>query len=297
MEILNFTPFIRYHSSGSVEERDSPSEEYEYMNKQTCLLPPSPRRPSELPKDSAPNRRRSCGTQLCPAGGAAAQPRRHSAYPDCRAVEPPRVRVMLDSDGNSPSSTTDDESGEDGRRQSRESEGVEYEYMDLCSGGGSRSGSAGSKRDVETIGAASAERDGGMEVEEEEEDGGNEQQDHEDYHYVNKQPRLRPMLRGRGGLTVQGPGGGAAGGIGEVYEYEEMDSLVAPPGGGDRGEYENLAGGEGDGGVAAASEEARRSSVGYLKLHAGVGESGDHSFDNPDYWHSRLFLKADAVRT
>uniref|UniRef100_A0A674EF02 Receptor protein-tyrosine kinase n=1 Tax=Salmo trutta TaxID=8032 RepID=A0A674EF02_SALTR len=39
---------------------------------------------------------------------------------------------------------------------------------------------------------------------------------------------------------------------------------------------------------------------GYIKVCSGVGvvePSSNTSFDNPDYWHSRLFLKADAVRT
>uniref|UniRef100_A0A8C7Q297 Receptor protein-tyrosine kinase n=1 Tax=Oncorhynchus mykiss TaxID=8022 RepID=A0A8C7Q297_ONCMY len=39
---------------------------------------------------------------------------------------------------------------------------------------------------------------------------------------------------------------------------------------------------------------------GYIKACSGVGAvepSSNTSFDNPDYWHSRLFLKADAVRT
>ncbi|KAJ8358695.1 hypothetical protein SKAU_G00152200 [Synaphobranchus kaupii] len=286
-------------SPGPMEEQDSPSEEYEYMNKQTSLLPPSPRRPSELPKDRARNRGQNvsplpspaCSTRLCPAGGD--KDDGNSAYTDCRAVKPPRASLsgskdaMLDSDGNSPSSTTDDESGEEGRRRSRESgAGVEYEYMDLCRGG-SRTGSAGSKRDVESTGRASAEREREP-AEEEDED---EQRDNEDYHYVNKQPRLRPTLKGPG-AGVRARAGGTA--EGEVYEYEEMDSLVAPPGGGDRGEYENFAAGDADGdGGAARSEGTRRSGVrGYLK------QSGDHSFDNPDYWHSMLFLKADtAVRT
>ncbi|KAM9785522.1 receptor tyrosine-protein kinase erbB-3b [Neosynchiropus ocellatus] len=35
---------------------------------------------------------------------------------------------------------------------------------------------------------------------------------------------------------------------------------------------------------------------GYIKVRAGVGEAGA-SFDNPDYWHSRLLLQPDAVRT
>uniref|UniRef100_A0A8C7JIS9 Receptor protein-tyrosine kinase n=1 Tax=Oncorhynchus kisutch TaxID=8019 RepID=A0A8C7JIS9_ONCKI len=39
---------------------------------------------------------------------------------------------------------------------------------------------------------------------------------------------------------------------------------------------------------------------GYIKACSGVGvvePSSNTSFDNPDYWHSRLFLKPDAVRT
>lgn len=37
---------------------------------------------------------------------------------------------------------------------------------------------------------------------------------------------------------------------------------------------------------------------GYIRVCAGMGEPGSSSsFDNPDYWHSRLFLKPDAVRT
>ncbi|KAJ8260136.1 hypothetical protein GJAV_G00177460 [Gymnothorax javanicus] len=288
---------------GSMEERDSPSEEYEYMNRQTHLLPLSPRRPSDPARKNrlnvSPLPSSIHNTQLCSAGTGDKDDQ--SGYTDCRPVEPTRLSLlarrgaMLDSDGNSPSSTTDDESGEDGRRQSRESESMGYEYVDLYNGESS-AGSTSSKRDVQSMGAASAESERALE----EENGEIEQQNNEEYHEMNKQPGPRPTLKARGGLTVHGPAGGAGSSIavGEVYEYEEMDSLAAPPGGRDGSEYENLVAADGDGVAVARAEGVRRSGVGgYVKLQAGVGESGDCSFDNPDYWHSQLFLKADAMRT
>lgn len=81
------------------------------------------------------------------------------------------------------------------------------------------------------------------------------------------------------------------GGEGEVDEYEDMDSLAAP-GAGDPVEYENLQG-EGEGVVRAIG--GQRTGMGaFVKVRAGVGvgePGGDCSFDNPDYWQSRLFLK------
>ncbi|KAJ8403976.1 hypothetical protein AAFF_G00343260 [Aldrovandia affinis] len=293
-------------SSGPMGVRGSPSEEYEYMNKQTYLLPASHRRSSDRPEDRARNGRQKVSplpspaysTLLCPAGG---DREAGEDYTDCRAVQPPKASLSgekgatSDGDSDSPSSATD---SEEGRGRSQEPEAMEYEYMDICRAE-NRTASTGSRRDAETMGTASVEKEkeGGeeeQEEEEEEEEGerGNEQRDEEDYHYVNKQPRLRPTLKGRGGL------GGEAG-EGEAYEYEEMDSLAVAPGGGDRTEYENLEMGQGDGGGAPGAGGVCRSGPagGYLKLHSGVGESGDCSFDNPDYWHSRLFLKMDAVRT
>uniref|UniRef100_A0A671WU90 Receptor protein-tyrosine kinase n=1 Tax=Sparus aurata TaxID=8175 RepID=A0A671WU90_SPAAU len=83
----------------------------------------------------------------------------------------------------------------------------------------------------------------------------------------------------------------------EVEEYEEMTRLGVAPGGWEQPDYQNLP----VKGRAAAEEtgSSRCAGIGgYIKVCAGVGEPGSNtSFDNPDYWHSRLFLKPDAVRT
>uniref|UniRef100_A0A671WTG1 Receptor protein-tyrosine kinase n=1 Tax=Sparus aurata TaxID=8175 RepID=A0A671WTG1_SPAAU len=82
-----------------------------------------------------------------------------------------------------------------------------------------------------------------------------------------------------------------------VEEYEEMTRLGVAPGGWEQPDYQNLP----VKGRAAAEEtgSSRCAGIGgYIKVCAGVGEPGSNtSFDNPDYWHSRLFLKPDAVRT
>uniref|UniRef100_A0A8C3A3X6 Receptor protein-tyrosine kinase n=1 Tax=Cyclopterus lumpus TaxID=8103 RepID=A0A8C3A3X6_CYCLU len=84
----------------------------------------------------------------------------------------------------------------------------------------------------------------------------------------------------------------------EAYEYEDMDSFVAlRPG--DAVVYHNL---QRKGEGAVGDTEAHRSGFEpYVKVRAGVGvgepTAGDRSFDNPDYWHSRMFLKPNAVPT
>uniref|UniRef100_A0A8C8HJC4 Receptor protein-tyrosine kinase n=1 Tax=Oncorhynchus tshawytscha TaxID=74940 RepID=A0A8C8HJC4_ONCTS len=99
-------------------------------------------------------------------------------------------------------------------------------------------------------------------------------------------------LRSREGLRMQ------RGGEGEVDEYEDMDSLAAP-GAGDPVEYENLQG-EGEGVVEGMGGQHTGMGA-FVKVRAGVGVGepggGDRSFDNPDYWQSRLFLKPNAVST
>uniref|UniRef100_A0A8C8HH31 Receptor protein-tyrosine kinase n=1 Tax=Oncorhynchus tshawytscha TaxID=74940 RepID=A0A8C8HH31_ONCTS len=99
----------------------------------------------------------------------------------------------------------------------------------------------------------------------------------DDYHYTNRMQR---------------------GGEGEVDEYEDMDSLAAP-GAGDPVEYENLQG-EGEGVVEGMGGQHTGMGA-FVKVRAGVGVGepggGDRSFDNPDYWQSRLFLKPNAVST
>uniref|UniRef100_A0A8C7F2T1 Receptor protein-tyrosine kinase n=1 Tax=Oncorhynchus kisutch TaxID=8019 RepID=A0A8C7F2T1_ONCKI len=126
------------------------------------------------------------------------------------------------------------------------------------------------------------------EVEEEDD----EYVEEDDYHYTNRQPKLRQALRSREGLRMQ------RGGEGEVDEYEDMDSLAAP-GAGDPVEYENLQG-EGEGVVEGMGGQHTGMGA-FVKVRAGVGVGepggGDRSFDNPDYWQSRLFLKPNAVST
>uniref|UniRef100_A0A673IRQ2 Receptor protein-tyrosine kinase n=1 Tax=Sinocyclocheilus rhinocerous TaxID=307959 RepID=A0A673IRQ2_9TELE len=94
-------------------------------------------------------------------------------------------------------------------------------------------------------------------------------------------PRLRNSLRVQG--LMQGEG--------EVYEYEDMDSLAA--GGASAAEYQNLEG-EDEESVGLTDEPRRPGPEEYLKVHAGMEHK---AFDNPDYWHSRSFHKASAVRT
>uniref|UniRef100_A0A671Q1T1 Receptor protein-tyrosine kinase n=1 Tax=Sinocyclocheilus anshuiensis TaxID=1608454 RepID=A0A671Q1T1_9TELE len=103
----------------------------------------------------------------------------------------------------------------------------------------------------------------------------------EDYQYTNHQPRLRNSLRVQG--LMQGEG--------EVYEYEDMDSLAA--GGASAAEYQNLEG-EDEESVGLTDEPRSLGPEEYLKVHAGTEHK---AFDNPDYWHSRSFHKANAVRT
>lgn len=83
----------------------------------------------------------------------------------------------------------------------------------------------------------------------------------------------------------------------KVEEYEEMAHTEATPTGWEQANYQNL-----PLKMNAGNEEAdgdRCVGIGdYIKVCAVMGDPGGNtSFDNPDYWHSRLFLKPDAVRT
>uniref|UniRef100_A0A8C2DQG6 Receptor protein-tyrosine kinase n=1 Tax=Cyprinus carpio TaxID=7962 RepID=A0A8C2DQG6_CYPCA len=97
--------------------------------------------------------------------------------------------------------------------------------------------------------------------------------------YTNCQPQLRNSLRVQGLME------------GEVYEYEDMDSLAA--GGASAAEYQNLEG-EDEESVGLTDEPRTPGPEKYLKVHAGMEHK---AFDNPDYWHSRSFQKANVVRT
>uniref|UniRef100_A0A8C1I0N2 Receptor protein-tyrosine kinase n=1 Tax=Cyprinus carpio carpio TaxID=630221 RepID=A0A8C1I0N2_CYPCA len=92
-------------------------------------------------------------------------------------------------------------------------------------------------------------------------------------------------------LKLHLPRPGLMQGEGEVYEYEDMDSLAA--GGASAAEYQNLEG-EDEESVGLTDEPRSLGPGKYLKVHAGMEHK---AFDNPDYWHSRSFQKANAVRT
>ncbi|XP_074500456.1 receptor tyrosine-protein kinase erbB-3b [Sebastes fasciatus] len=111
---------------------------------------------------------------------------------------------------------------------------------------------------------------------------------------TNKQPALQGAHLSC--MAMPGPDVLTAGGE-MVEEYEEMTTFGVVPSGWEQADYQNLP-------VKgrAVSEETgsgRCAGIGgYIKVCAGMGEPGNNtSFDNPDYWHSRLFLKPDAVRT
>lgn len=120
-----------------------------------------------------------------------------------------------------------------------------------------------------------------------------DEEEEERNHCTNKQPTLEgnlcSMVMPRPDvLTAEGE---------TVEEYEEMTRFGVVPSGWEQADYQNLP-------VKgrAVSEEmggGRCAGIGgYIKVCAGMGEPGSNtSFDNPDYWHSRLFLKPDAVRT
>lgn len=82
-----------------------------------------------------------------------------------------------------------------------------------------------------------------------------------------------------------------------VEEYEEMAKIASGPDGWELPEYQNLP--ENDTAVSEELGGTRCAGIGgYIKVCAGMGDPGSNaSFDNPDYWHSRLFLKPDALRT
>lgn len=165
---------------------------------------------------------------------------------------------------------------------------VEYEYMDI----------RGSDKDESPPGHPSIPPPTltpvrmGREVmdEEEEEEEEDEYVEDSNYHYTNRQPKLRQALQDMKAPKTKG------GDEGQSYEYEDMEGFATlQPG--DIVVYQNLQR-EGTGG----GPEAQRSGFdAYVKVRAGVGvgepATGDRSFDNPDYWHSRLFLKPKAVPT
>lgn len=167
-----------------------------------------------------------------------------------------------------------------------------YEYMDIRRSNSTEGDDpawerCGSQTSVNSA-AESEETDQIVEVlkkEHEEEEG------EEKHHNTNKQPALMGNVSSMVMPDVLTAGGEM------VEEYEEMTGLGVVPNGWEQADYQNL---PVKGRVVSEETGSGRCAGigGYIKVCAGMGEPGSNtSFDNPDYWHSRLFLKPDAVRT
>lgn len=119
------------------------------------------------------------------------------------------------------------------------------------------------------------------------------EEEEEKCHNTSKQPTLQGNL---GSMVIPKPDV-LTDGVEKVEEYEEMTRSEVVSNGWEQADYQNLP----VKGRAVCEEmgSGRCAGIGgYIKVCAGMGEPGSKtSFDNPDYWHSRLFLKPDAVRT
>lgn len=256
------------HSSGPLDDPDS--EEYEYMNKQASVTTLPPRRSAIRDSFKGPKttRRRSSTVQ-----------------PQDAACSGEVVTSREDSRGHTGNKNKGTNHSSDSEDQvSRE---VAYEYMDVRAFETEKDGPPTREPPHPKTTNHEDTRIRGEVEDKEDED---EYVEDDNYHYTNRQPNLRQALQGGKGSKMPGMGEG------EAYEYEEMDSLAAAAAG-HSAEYENLQGQE-EGAVGGT--ETQQSGFGpSVKVRAGVGvvepDSADRSFDNPDYWHSRMFL--NAVRT
>lgn len=258
------------YSSGPLDDPDS--EEYEYMNKQASVTSLPTRRNSTI-KDGfqRPKITKRQSSSILPQDAA-------STGDVTSSGEDSGGHCGNKNKGTNHSSDSEDQV----------SRGVEHEYMDLRSFETENGPPTREPPHLKTTNHEDLRVRGKVEDEENED----KYVEDDNYQYTNRQPNLRQALQDGKGLKTQGMDEEQA------YEYEEMDSLAAPAAGGSA-EYENLQG-EGEG--AVGSTETHRPGFGTcVKVRAGVGvvEPGgtDRSFDNPDYWHSRMFLKPSAVST
>ncbi|XP_077429278.1 receptor tyrosine-protein kinase erbB-3a isoform X1 [Vanacampus margaritifer] len=240
------------HSSGLLYNMND--EEYEYMNKQTSLLP---RINSHL-KDNG-----------------------HRLKANKKRTSSLSSQVTASLGDVTPSIRNNHSSQQLGSQE------VKYEYMDIrCS----EMDEDPPTHDPPPPPPPPPLIAAGMTEEEEKDE--EEYVEDSNYHYTNRQPKLRQALRENKALKIQDRDGG------EAYEYEDMDCFTAVKPA-DAAVYQNMqTGGEGE----PSGTAARQLGVNpYVKVRAGVevGDpvSGDRSFDNPDYWHSRMFLKPKAVPT
>ncbi|XP_029908155.1 receptor tyrosine-protein kinase erbB-3a isoform X2 [Myripristis murdjan] len=255
---LSHDKMWRAHSAGLLD--DPENEEYEYMNKQLSIPYLSPRRSH---KDNCLRKDKKQTPSL-----------------------PAQATGNIASSTVSTGDHTRNEDNATKHNSDPKHQGcqeIEYEYMDI--------------RGIEKEDASppvhepplpASTRVGG-EVEEEDVD----EYIDSNYQYTNEQPKLRQALRDRKELKIHGRDEEE-----EAYEYEEMDSLAAP-GARDIAVYQNMRGEE-EGAVGGTeTQQSGFDPCVKVRTSVGVGEpaSGDRSFDNPDYWHSRMLPKPKAVRT
>uniref|UniRef100_A0ACB8EP00 Uncharacterized protein n=1 Tax=Sphaerodactylus townsendi TaxID=933632 RepID=A0ACB8EP00_9SAUR len=106
-----------------------------------------------------------------------------------------------------------------------------------------------------------------------------EEDEEEDYEYMNKQPKLSKSLSSirssRGDYTDMDSG--ITQGSPDEQGYEEMDAVLPPV-------------------QCPGCQSPPCPQNGFMKPLRTL-EASDCAFDNPDYWHSRLFTKANVQRT
>ncbi|XP_030585690.1 receptor tyrosine-protein kinase erbB-3a isoform X2 [Archocentrus centrarchus] len=231
----------RMGKSRSSDLLDYPDDdEYEYMNKQVSLTPVLPRQSSHWLK---PNKKRTSSVSSRVTASS------------CDTA------VSVEVKGGHTRSKDNSDSEQQGYSE------AEYEYMDIR---GSEKPEGPPGRDPPPPPTPARMRGKPAEEDEYVEDS--------NYHYTNRQPKLRQALQDKKELNVQGT---------EAYEYEDMDCFSASPPE-DAAVYQNIQ--REQKGAVGGREQYQSGFDPSVKVRAG-------SFDNPGYWHSRMFLKPNAVQT
>ncbi|XP_026872274.2 receptor tyrosine-protein kinase erbB-3b isoform X2 [Electrophorus electricus] len=265
----------------------NPSQEYELMNTQLTMLPCPPRDSTDVPasllRQSSCTDPLTCGTSLSPeevSGSADTQKRvecNDAHNEDTAAHEDRPVPVARDGQ-REPSEGTSEDCADIAEALPQQVV-VEYEYMDIRtepkpeqpqSGSEVRTGSSGEK-DKKSNSKCEANR-----------------QPNEDAIYQNtcELPALNGNANKRTGREPAVNG--------HLDEYEDMGACGRAHMCGDQVVYQNMP----TKGRIASGEELHGAKLrAFRGVCAGMDDKGNTSFDNPDYWHSRLFHKSDAVCT
>lgn len=255
------------------------SQEYELMTKQAPPPVQAPRRISDQFDDSSTDVWKRISA-ISPAVGTSDLPLTGEELVHVHPHEQPSPSTAP-SPAAEPNSDQEDSFSEPERAHTDSSQqpdpAVEYEYMDIRSSlkatvypeSSSLEEGPGPADSVD--GGEGLRRDGNNKDQEEESPKGEQ----EEVWVV--QPRAL-----RDGITTE-----------PVEDYEEMGAAKGISNTVDEVEYQNMP----RGGVMTKPGEITAGLEQYVKVRAGVGEQSNTSFDNPDYWHSRLFHKQDALRT